>query len=73
MGSIAGEIGGFTTFVLFRDSFVPGLSLALAKLFLGLALATVRFAGLPRAGLEDLRALRRAVDFRFRTVGRFFR
>ena len=41
MGAIAGEIGGFTTFVLFRDFFAAGLSLALAKLFLGLALATV--------------------------------
>ena len=32
MGSIAGEIGGFTTFVLFRDFFAAGFSFALAKL-----------------------------------------
>ena len=74
MGAIAGEIGGFTTFVLFRDFFVPGLSLALAKLFLGLAFAA-RFTGRFREDLEGLRALWRVIDFafRFRTAGRFFR
>ena len=66
-------LGGFTALTLFRAFFAPRLSLALAKRFLGAALATVRFAGLPRADLEGLRALRRAVDFPFRTVGRFFR
>ena len=73
MGSIAGEIGGFTTFVLFRDFFAAGFSFALAKLFLGLAFATIRFTGLFRADLEDLRALRRVTDFAFRAAGRFFR
>jgi hypothetical protein len=47
--------------------------LSLSQTFPWIALATARFAGLPRAGLEGLRALRRAVDFPFRTVGRFFR
>jgi hypothetical protein len=74
MGSIAGEIGGFTTFVLFRDFFAAGFSFALAKLFLGLAFAA-RFTGRFREDLEGLRALPRAIDFalRFRTAGRFFR
>jgi hypothetical protein len=75
MGSIAGEIGGFTTFVLFRAFFGPRFTLALASCFLGVARATVRFAGLFRADLEGLRALWRVIDFafRFRTAGRFFR
>jgi hypothetical protein len=72
MGSIAGEIGGFTTFVLFRDFFAAGFSFALAKLFLGLAFAA-RFTGRFREDLEGLRALPRAIGFPFRTVGRFFR
>jgi hypothetical protein len=72
MGSTAGEIGGCTTFVLFRDFFAAGFSFALAKLFLGLAFAA-RFTGLFRADLEAFRALRRVIDFRFRTAGRFFR
>jgi hypothetical protein len=67
--STAAVLGGFTALTLFRAFFAPRLSLR----FLGIALATVRFAGLPRADLEGLRALRRAVDFPFRTVGRFFR
>ena len=66
-------LGGFITRTFFRAFFAPRLSLALAKRFLGIALATVRFADLPCADLEGLRALRRAVDFPFRTVGRFFR
>jgi hypothetical protein len=66
-------LGGFIALTLFRAFFAPRLSLALAERFLGIALATVRFAGLARAGLEGLRALRRAVDFPFRTGGRFFR
>jgi hypothetical protein len=49
------------------------LSFALAGRFLGVALATVRFAGRFGSNLEGLRALRRAIDFRFRTAGRFFR
>ena len=68
-----GVLGGFTALTLFRAFFAPRLSLALAKRFLGMALATVRFAGLPRADLEGLRALRRVIDFPFRTAGRFFR
>ena len=51
MGSIAGEIGGFTTFVFFRDFFAAGFSFALAKLFLGLAFAA-RFTGRFREDLE---------------------
>jgi hypothetical protein len=66
-------LGGFTALTIFRAFFAPRLSLALAKCFLGIALAMVRFAGLPRADLEGLRAIRRVVDFPFRTVGRFFR
>jgi hypothetical protein len=46
---------------------------SLAERLRGVALATVRFAGLFRANLEGLRALRRAIDFPFRAVGRFFR
>jgi len=42
MGSIAGVIGGFTTFTLFRACFVPRFSLALARCFLGVARTTVR-------------------------------
>jgi len=66
-------IGGSATFTLFRAFFAPGLSLALAKRLLGVALAILRFAGLPRADLGGLRVLWRAVDFPFRTVRRFFR
>jgi hypothetical protein len=66
-------IGGFTTFTLFRTFFAPRLTLALAKRFLGIALATDRFAGLFRADLEGLRPLRRGVDFAFPAVCRFFR
>ena len=46
--STAGVVGGFTTFTLFCVFFAPRLNLALAKRFLGAALATVRFADLPR-------------------------
>jgi hypothetical protein len=66
-------LGGSATFTLFRAFFAPGLSLALAERFLGTALAILRFAALPRADLEGLRVLRRAVDLPFRTVARFFR
>jgi hypothetical protein len=65
-------LGGFIALTFFRDFFAPRLSLALAKLFFGIAFPTARFASLPRAVLEALRALRRAVDRPFRTVGRFF-
>ena len=54
-GSTAEVTGGFTTFTLFRVFFAPRLNLALAKRFLGAALATVRFADLFRADLEGLR------------------
>jgi hypothetical protein len=47
-GSIP-PFGGFTALTLFRAFFAPRLGLALAKRFLGAALATMRFAGLPRA------------------------
>jgi hypothetical protein len=73
MGSIAGVIGGFTTFTLFRAFFAPRLSLALAGRLRGVALATMRFAGLFDADLEDLRALRRAIGLAFRAAVRFFR
>ncbi len=68
-------LSGFNALTLFRAFFAPRLSLALAGRFLGAVLATVRVAGLPRADLEGLRALRRAIvfAFRFRTVGRFYR
>ena len=46
--------------------------LALAKDFLCFEVATIRFAALPRADLEVLRALPRAADFPLRDVGRFF-
>ena len=42
-------MNSFTALTIFRAFFAPRLSLALAKRFLGIALATVRFAGLPRA------------------------
>jgi hypothetical protein len=71
--STVGVFGDLTALTLFRTFFAPPLSLALGKPFLGAALATVRFAGLFRADLEGLRALRRVIDFAFRTAGRFFR
>jgi hypothetical protein len=73
--STTGVLGGFTALTLFRAFFAPGLSLALAGRFLGTALAILRFAGLFRADLGGLRAVRRVTDFpfRFRTAGRFFR
>jgi hypothetical protein len=73
--STAGVISGFTALTLFRAFFALDLSLALARRFLGAALAILRFAGLFRADLGGLRAVRRVTDFpfRFRTAGRFFR
>ena len=71
--STTGVLGGFTALTFFRAFLAPRLSLALAKRLLGVALDTVRFAGLLRADLEGLRALRRAIDLPFCTVGRFFR
>jgi hypothetical protein len=71
--STAGVLGGFIALTLFRAFFAAGLPFALAKRFLGATLATMRFAGLARADLEGLRALRRVIDFPFRTAGRFFR
>jgi hypothetical protein len=70
--STTGVVSGFITRTFFRGFFAPRLSLAAERLR-GVALATVRFAGLFRADLEGLRALRRAIDFPFRVVGRFFR
>jgi hypothetical protein len=66
-------LGGFITRTFFRAFFAPRLSLALAKRLLGVALATVRFAGRLRADVDGLRVLWRAIDFPFRAVGRFFR
>jgi hypothetical protein len=66
-------LGGFLALTFFRAFFAPPLSLALAGRLRGVALAAIRFAGLFRADLEGLRALRRAVGFPFRTVRRFFR
>ena len=71
--SIAAVLGGFIALTFYRAFFAPRLSLALAECFLGIALATVRFAGPFRVDLDGFRALRRAIDFPFRTVGRFFR
>jgi hypothetical protein len=45
----------------------------LAERFLAVGFAAVRFAAFARADFEALRVLPRAVDFRFRTVARFFR
>jgi hypothetical protein len=47
-------VGGFITRTFFRAFFAPGLSLALAERFLGIALATVRLADLLRADLKGL-------------------
>ena len=73
--STTGVVGGFTALTFFRAFFAPPLSFALAERLLAVALVTIRFAGLFRADLEGLRALRRAIDFAFRcrTAGRFFR
>jgi hypothetical protein len=73
--STAGLLGGFIGLIFFRPTFfAPArLDLALAKRFLGIGLATVRFAAFPRADVAALRALPRAVDFPLRTVARFFR
>jgi hypothetical protein len=57
----------------FRDFFAPRLSFALAGRFLGIAWLRSVFAGLFRADVEGLRALRRAIGFLFRIVARFFR
>jgi hypothetical protein len=72
--STTGVLGGdFTALALFRAFVAPRLRLALPGLFLRVAFTAVRFAILFRARLEGLRALRRAIDVRFRTAGRFFR
>jgi hypothetical protein len=71
--STAGVLDGFLARTFFRAFFAPRFRLALARCFLGVARTTVRFAGLFRADLEGLRALRRAIDFRFRAAGCFFR
>ncbi len=64
--SITGMLGCFVAVTFFRATFfAPRLSLPLARLFLGVAFAAARFAGLFRAGLVGLRALRRAIDFLF--------
>jgi hypothetical protein len=70
--STAGVLGGFTALTLFRAFLAPGLSLALARRFLGAAPAILRLAVFPRADLGGLRVLRRVTDFpfRFRTAGR---
>ena len=72
--STAGVLGGFTGLALFRATFFtrPRLSLAPAKRFLGVGLATARFTDLPRTDLEALRVLRCVVAFRFRPVALFF-
>jgi hypothetical protein len=66
-------LGGFIALTFFRAFFATGLRFALALPLRGVAPATVRFAVLFRADFEGLRDLRRAVGFRFRTGGRFFR
>jgi hypothetical protein len=72
-GSTAGMLGGFIGLTFFRAILVVRalFGVALAKRFLGITLAAVRFAALPRTDLPGLRALPRTVDFR--TVGRLFR
>jgi len=70
--SITGVTGGFTGLALFRATFFALERLALATIFFGLTLLTVRLAALPRTDLEDLRALR-TVALVFRTVTRFLR
>jgi len=66
--------GRFHRPALFGATFFtrPRLSLAPAKRFLGVGLATARFTDLPRTDLEALRVLRCVVAFRFRPVALFF-
>ena len=75
MVSTAGGIAGFVGLTFFRATFfAPArLGLSFAKRFFGIALATVRFADLPREDFDALRTLPRAVDLPFLTVARFFR
>jgi hypothetical protein len=61
-------LGGFIALTFFRDFFAPRLSLALAKLFFGIAFPTTRFAGLRACELYGPLSI-----FLFRAVGRFFR
>jgi hypothetical protein len=71
--STTGVIGGFGLAFLRAGFFAPGRLASAATPFFGLNLAVVRLAALPRRELEDLRAVPRTVDFRFRTVTRFLR
>jgi hypothetical protein len=68
-------LDGFIDLPFFRATFFARTSagLALAERFLAVGFAAVRFAAFARADFEALRVLPRAVDFRFRTVARFFR
>jgi hypothetical protein len=71
--STAGVLGGFIGFLLPATFFAfARFGLALGKDFLCFDVATIRFAALPRADLEVLRALPRAADFPLRVVDRFF-
>jgi hypothetical protein len=71
--STTGVIGGFIGLAFFGASFFALERLAFATLFFGFNLLAVCLVALPRTDLEDLRALPRTVDFRFRTVIRFLR
>jgi hypothetical protein len=66
--STTGVLGGFIALTFLRDFFAPRLSLALAKLFFGIAFPTTRFAGLRACELYGPLSI-----FLFRAVGRFFR
>jgi uncharacterized membrane protein YdfJ with MMPL/SSD domain len=74
-GSTVEVLGGLTGLVLLRVTFfaLARVGIAVAKLFVGFDLATVRFAALPRAGSGALRPWLRVVDFLFRRFALFFR
>jgi hypothetical protein len=63
--STTGVLGSFFPLTFFQAFSAPPLSLALAIRLHGVALATVRFSGLFRADLEDLRAEGALLTFLF--------
>ena len=71
--SVACVVEGFVGLTFFRASFFAPtrLSFSFAKRFFGVALAAVRFGDFPRADLEALRTLPRAVGVTILTVARF--
>ena len=72
--SVACVVEGFVGLTFFRVSFFAPtrLSFSFAKRFFSVALAAVRFGDFPRADLEALRTLPRAVGVTILTVARFF-